>query len=222
MSSQDNNSHKRYKSDPKIEQFMKDRIDFNKILENKKRNELSAKEDNLGTKLRQDKKRLLDNVIFPSMANLVVFFEYLKDNDELRELYEDDIKELFGYIREPLDIAQENVSQYNERHYVIRRLLDSLLTWNIEKYPNNFRLDLLSALQRIIFDNITLIFQAIDRSNENTDPDNKNKMNMAGLVFMTESDIRRALYWLEFLGSRYLVSEYEKDENSKPSRPIQF
>ena len=47
-------------------------------------------------------------------------------------------------------------------------------------------------------------------------------MNMAGLVQMTESDIRRALYWLEFLGSRYIVSESEKDENSKPNRPIQF
>ena len=169
MNSNDNNVsrsdiiNKCYKPDPRISHFVKERIELNKILETKKRYELSTKEDNLDTKLRQDKKRLLNNVIFPSMANLVVFFEHMKDNDEIRQLFDNDIKELFGYIREPRNNTIEDQSQYNERHYIIRRFLDSLLTWNIEKYPNNFRLDLLSALQRIIFDNITLIFQAIDR-----------------------------------------------------------
>ena len=30
------------------------------------------------------------------MANLIAFFEELKGNEELRELYEEDIKEMFG------------------------------------------------------------------------------------------------------------------------------
>ncbi len=221
-----------YVFNPTLINFLEDQLLYfknNKMIdekietgENISKNEYT--ELNKTKKLLQRRKvDILDKHVFRSMANLIIFFKYIAENDELRELFEDDIKELFGYIREPRNsIIIEDQSRYNERHYIIRRFLDPLLKWDIEKDPNNFRLDLFSALQQIISDNFNPILHRINESKVNTDPNNKNKMNLAGLEYMAESDIRRALYWLDFLGSRYTVSEYEQDKNSKPKRPIQF
>ena len=40
----------------------------------------------------------LDKHIFRSMANLLLFFKYLENHPELREIYEEYVKELLGFI----------------------------------------------------------------------------------------------------------------------------
>jgi hypothetical protein len=182
VSSQNGNSHNRYKPDPKIEQFMRDRIIFNRILGQKKRYELSAKEENLGTKLRQDKKRLLDNVIFPSLANLILFFKYMEDNDELRDLFEKDIEEL-------LDIKQN----------IIGHFISSILTWDMKKYPHNFRLGLIVEIQQILFDKVV-----ISMSGSIFD-----KKKMTILSQTIENDMGRALSWTQFWYNKNFVEKEE-------------
>jgi hypothetical protein len=213
MKEHDTNIKNRYKPDPKIKDYIRERIELNQKLKEKTRSQFSNKEQNFEDKVRQDKKRLLDNIIFPSMANLVVFFEALATNSEVRELFEDDIKELFGYIREPRDENKEDENSYNVRLYIIRRLIDSLLTWDVEKDPDNFRLDLISGLQQIIFYQFTSITRNII--------DQKRQTIVSKTV---ESDMRRALSWTEFLQSRYIddSSKWGVDSNKTPSRPVRF
>ena len=129
-----------YTSDARIIHYIKDRVKLNKVLKEKSRSRLSLKEDQFDVKLRQDKKRLLDNVIFPSMANLVVFFENLSENQELRELFEDDVKELLGFKGQD--------AKYEDN--IITRLLQSILKWNTNNDPNNFRLELISSIQNVL------------------------------------------------------------------------
>ncbi|HEX5186590.1 MAG TPA: hypothetical protein VFV86_06835 [Nitrososphaeraceae archaeon] len=183
MNNKKENISKRYKPDPKIEHFMVERISFNKILETKKKYALSAKEENLGTKLRQDKKRLLDNVIFPSMTNLIEFFEYLKDNEELRELFENDIKELFDL-----------------KHNIIGNFLDSVLTWDIEKDPDNFRLGLIVELQQVVFHKLV----------NSMSGSIYDKAQLTILSKTIDEDMRKALSWTQFWYSSKFVEKERK------------
>lgn len=56
--------------------------------------ELSREEDSQRRSLDTEKVKILNDYIFPSMANVVEFLEYSQE-DELREAFADDIKELF-------------------------------------------------------------------------------------------------------------------------------
>jgi hypothetical protein len=180
LSEEENNTLIRYKSDWRIDEYFKNRSKLDKILKEKDRSKFSVEEKNFDNKLRQDKKRLLDNVIFPSMTNLLIFFEHIKENEELLDLFEEDIKELFGFgggIRRNSDI--------------IGGLIDSILTWNMEKYPDNFRLGLITQIQQTIFDKfvINISGSIIDKEKQTI------------LSQTIENDMRRALSWTQFLSS---------------------
>ncbi|MFZ0512345.1 MAG: hypothetical protein WAM14_12120 [Candidatus Nitrosopolaris sp.] len=49
--------------------------------------------------LRTQKTRILDEIIFPAMADLTYFFGVLLEHPELQILFENDIKDLFGVRR---------------------------------------------------------------------------------------------------------------------------
>ncbi|HEX5187319.1 MAG TPA: hypothetical protein VFV86_10560 [Nitrososphaeraceae archaeon] len=105
------------------------------------------------TLLQRRKVDVLNKHIFRSMANLILFFEYIAKYPELRELFDDDVKELFGYIRNPPDLKKGESSKYNaeysQRNAIMHRFLDSLLHWDLEQDPNNFRLELLQEIYSI-------------------------------------------------------------------------
>ena len=170
----------RYKIDERITEYFKNRSKLDKILKSKDRSRFSIEEKNLDNKLRQDKKRLLDNIIFPALTNLYSFFSDLKENDELLELFEEDMKELFGFgggLRKDSD--------------VIGGFIDSIITWNMERYPDNFRLAMIEQIQQVIFDKITIsmLYSIIDKEKRTI------------LSQTIENDMRRALSWTQFLSS---------------------
>ena len=186
MSEEDNEISIRYRVDWRITEYFKNRSKLDKILKSKDRSKFSIEEKNLDNKLRQDKKRLLDNVVFPSMTNLLVFFIRLKENEELIELFEEDIKEMFGFgggLRKNTD--------------VIGGFIDSILTWDMEKYPDNFRLGLIEQIQQVIFDKV-----AISMSGRIID-----KERLTILSQTIDSDMRRALSWTQFLSSTKFDSD---------------
>ena len=187
-------------------------------------NEIQNKYKNLNT----ERLRFLDQYIFRSMANLIVFFEHLAKYPELRDAFETDVKELFGYITE-LDKKtytkeQENSDgkiekvpfftiycQENGYNNIIRRFMRALLHWDIEKEPNNFRLGLIQDIQYVIFQYMSTIASREFGG------------DIGGADHIINDDIGRAVSWTTLFGSRYFKSEHANDDKSKiPKRPILF
>ena len=97
-----------------------------------------------------------DKIIFPSMANLVYFLETVVVNPALKELFEDDLKDLF-------DLRPPNKTRQLYPYYGIElrgiriqettftRLIAASLAMNEDKHFEDFRLDLLHTLQSIVY-----------------------------------------------------------------------
>jgi hypothetical protein len=149
--------------------------------------------------LQRRKVDVLDKHIFPSMANLVLFFKCLEDHPELREIYEEDVKELLGFIGKN--------AKYEDN--IITRLLVSILQWNINMDPNNFRLELISSIQNVMYNKIlalTLMDENLGDSITNT---------------IVNPDVGRALIWSRMFSARYKNSEKKKEDQAKePNRLI--
>lgn len=82
------------------------KLDYNsKFAEEEEQRNKAQQELNKINKRNLDRKKvyILNKHIFPSMANLILFFEYLAKDSGLKEMFEDDVKELFGYIKKSPD-----------------------------------------------------------------------------------------------------------------------
>ena len=150
---------------------------------------------NSGAKISEDLERriknnrrmkvyMLDNLIFPSMANLVVFFEFVANYVNLQKIFDDDIKELLLGSKVP-------------GHIVFRRLLDGILRWvpeeNLEEeytssHKLNFRAELYYILLFITFSRIPTIL--------------KTQIPIKVLNKLASQDLSRALAWAEILRAR--------------------
>ena len=143
----DTNYGKGYVFSPTLSAFMKDMLHYFSI----EGNNTNAEDGKTINKRNLDRRKryILDKYIFESMANLIFFFEYLKKHPDLRDVFEDDIKELFGYIRVKPG-KHEGHSKYNaeyvQRHAILNRFLGSLLHWDINEDPYNFRWELVEEL----------------------------------------------------------------------------
>ena len=89
-----------------LAEFMNQMLQYYQIAETSQTEKNAGRDDssNVDEKINKrnlDRKKryVLDKFIFQSMANMIFFFEYLKKYPDLREVFEDDIKELFGFIR---------------------------------------------------------------------------------------------------------------------------
>ena len=165
-------------------------------LTEKEKEELKAKRN----RMKQRKLTVLDNHIFPSMANLVVFFEYVAQNQELREIFEDDVKELL--------VFKGQDAKYEDN--IITRLLQSILKWDSNNDPNNFRLELISSIQNVLFKKI-ISLSLMD-----------NKLGDSMTNGIVGPDVGRALLWARNFSSRYGYSSKKDDQTEEPRRPIKF
>lgn len=100
-------------------------------IEKERRASLSAGEEEspeMEKKLINSKRRkvyVLNNIIFPSMANIVIFFEYISKNPELQVLFEDNIKQLLW-------------GTYSKKVQgpVFRRLIEAIIKWSPEEHKS--------------------------------------------------------------------------------------
>ena len=145
---------------------------------------------------------VLNKHIFRSMANLIIFFDNLAEHPELRNLYEEDVKELLGFIG-------QNAKKYEDN--IVTRLLQSILTWNTNIEPINFRLELILSIQNVLYHKIldlTLMDKNLGDSITNT---------------IVNPDVGRALIWSRMFSAKYTQSEHKKNDKARePNRPINF
>jgi hypothetical protein len=187
-------SSKDFKPDKAIVGYMKEKlqIDQKKSESVKRGEELSEKDERRERNLRTDKTRMLDKIIFPSMANLTYFLDSISKHPNLQSIFEDDLKDLFG-------IKRNNPDAQN-RGFMFGKLMTGIMSWDplaIDpkvKDKRNFRLILLRILQRAIFD-LTMQL-AIEEF-------------PTGTAKIISEDIARAVAWIDFYASR--VEEEDKD-----------
>ena len=131
---------KSYVPSETLAKYLKDRVTLSQKIQkiDLAREEIPEELERENRNLRRRKVDVLDNHIFPSMANIVIFFEYLSKYPELSKLFEDDVKELFGVIKEPYDNTRENTNNYLDRTDILRRLIESILTWDKKNESTQF------------------------------------------------------------------------------------
>jgi hypothetical protein len=153
-----------YTPNAEFKQFLKERLHHEKIYQEKLEagkqisNELQEERSELNRK----KSRWLNKCVFPSMANLTIFLEYIAKNEELWEVFDDDLRELF--IGKPMKRKNKDGSVIDEDKeksdlIVFQRFIQSAITWNWKKKKNanNFRLVLINCLEYILFQYLTSI-----------------------------------------------------------------
>jgi hypothetical protein len=208
----DNNSKNSYAVSATLDQLLKDQLQYfqedEKLNKRKVAGEGDIPEDEKQklnkTKRNLDRRKVdvLDKHVFRSMANLILFFDNLAKHPELRYVYEEDLKELLGFIG-------QNAKKYEDN--IVTRLLRSILTWNTNRDPINFRLELMSSIQNVLFHeiiNLTLMDENLGESITNT---------------IVNPDVGRALIWCRMFSAKYRQSNKKKDDQSRePNRAINF
>jgi hypothetical protein len=146
-----------YPPDARLSRYMTQKLIYQQALEKKEAGEtLSEKEmeavKNEGS-LRSTKSQVLDEIIFPAMANLTFFFESVARNPELQIPFEDDIKELLGVKR--MNADSKSSKERKRYGFMFRRLVDSMVTHDLKAKPRierrpDYRGKLLHIMQDIV------------------------------------------------------------------------
>jgi hypothetical protein len=203
---------KSYVPSETLERYLNDRVTLNRKIQKFKLagEKISEDLDREDRNVRRRKVDVLDNHIFPSMANIVIFFEYLAKYPELSKLFEDDVKELFGYIKDPYDTTKETEWDYSQRTDIFKRLIESILTWDKKNDLHNFRIYLINTLEEIIYENIITLIRL-----------DKPLAQLEKAVI--HPDFMRIYSYTRIFAYQYLHSEEaEKDRDALPSRTMTF
>ena len=129
---------------------MRDRLKLSRQMEEKiaAEEEFSADMNTQDKSLRTKKTRILNEIVFPAMADLVFFFEAIASHEDLQVRFENDIKDLLG-------IKRNELQAYG---FILLSLIRSILIIRDIERPRNkqddFRLKLNHILQGIVFDKV--------------------------------------------------------------------
>lgn len=191
------NKTKIYTPHAEFKLFMKNFLQF------LRKEELSESAGEKGKNLRRMKNYYLNEHLFPSMANVVFFFETVSLHHELEEEFELDIKDLLG-------IRRIN-PKANNYAYVFQALVHSIIYTKKGYKNNNFRLRLILELQRMIRQRLlNLTVGAFENDN---------------VAKYINEDIDRAETWTELVAAK-VDEEYDfqapKSRLNPPSRSLIF
>jgi hypothetical protein len=141
-----------YTPDDTLREFLKDRLEVSRKMKDidaggknysdELKGEIKNRNHGLGTK----KVRILNEIVFPSVANVLYFFNEISKHPELQKTFNEDIKDLLGVHRH-----NPNPNNYG---YIFSNLIASILMveWTGKHLEeDDFRLRLIQILQEIIF-----------------------------------------------------------------------
>lgn len=147
----------------------------------------------------QKSRKILPEIVFPSMANLLFFFEAIDENPELREVFESDIKELLGVRR-----LDPNIGNYGT---VFKRLVGSIISAGKGFEPTDFRVKLMHELHKVIEYKMRGMLDSIfwtESSDKSVGADESQISNWVG------QDMGRAVSWTGVMASK-INDEYDKE-----------
>ena len=190
---------KGYIPDKLVSNYMRDKLLFETKRNKENLQGKALKDDEVYSNLKKRKTDVL-NKIFTSMANLIFFFECIAENDEIRSVFENDILDLLGVIR--------NSPERERPGYIFSRFIKSImLTSKIPEREDaiDFRLLLIDLLQEAVKEKVSVSLpRVIDR-------EHGAKMNVL-------SDFDKARGW-----TRMLSNMVDKNAlNGTPHRTIDF
>jgi hypothetical protein len=152
--------------------------------------------------LDKEKVLLLRKRIFPAMANLVFFFYYVSRYPELREVFDDDIKELLGVRRDTTKF---------DYGFIFNALIKSILLigpYNTaETHVKDFRLRLIQILQEAIWAKADLALPNVFKKNPSAQR-------------VVSDDFHRVWAWARMLAEQ--VEQQAEKEGGKLHRTINF
>lgn len=128
-----------------------------------------------GTKKQRDRiahdKNYYFQTIFQKLIDVTYFLEFIEDHPELHELYEDSLKQLFGFTTKyELTEKQWNMPYGSRDRGLFFRFVRTCLFWNRYHYTKmniNFRVQLANWLVEVATDAIEkMIMSPYDKNNE--------------------------------------------------------
>jgi hypothetical protein len=138
-------------------------------------NKISLEEKIRYESLRTEKKRILENIIFPSMANLIFFFESVDEDKILEETFKDEIEDLLGIRR-----TDPSLNNYGIFFW---RLVSAIISIDSRHDKQDFRLKLTHQLHEIICKKVNVMIGIFLK---NEDAKEKVRQDMTGAMAWTE------------------------------------
>ena len=185
------------------------------VLDKTPRGEELTKDDR-SNRLLLDRRKvdILNKVIFPSMANVIYFLEFVNEHSILREGFENDLKELLG-----VEQGLGDRSPITRDTFIFGRFVNAAIARGSGTNSSDFRALLLQAMQYIISQEVTNICTAIYGD------------EMINSVIAP--DMSRPLAWVGSISRIYLEREIEElrkgtedeikeKEQRQPHRPVCF
>jgi hypothetical protein len=148
--------------------------------------------------------------IFQAFADIVYFLEFIEDHEELRAIYDKELKDLFGINEEPeIIIKDQETGKYHykkrKHHHLNRgdpfsRLISASLFYHVSKRQElDFRMDLINIV-------LNYAIRAMQRRIKDVDEGN-----------LMWSDAGRILIW-----SRLLSNKVQNGKNNQSRRSLGF
>jgi hypothetical protein len=179
-------SKKCYGPKHELIEFLQQRLQLSKEMEriDAAGGEFTREMESQNRSLRTKKTRILDEVIFPSMADVTFFFEAVAEHPELRPLFENDIKDLLGIRR--------NNPRKSAYAFMFRSLISAILLVGHTEYHNkDYRLKLNHELIKIAWHKMTLNLREIfktERAQKAVGDDFDRVLAWTGMLASTVSD----------------------------------
>ena len=146
----------------------------------------------------------LNKYIFPSMANLITFFEFIRDSPELQEDFKDELEELLtGWNRDD-----------KSKTPAFARLVNGATSWDYKNDRFNFRLSLLYWMQEAI----RLKLPSFAKHDFQK---HAGQFGWSISEKMVGEDMERAISWAGFFAGTALNPETEKEWGDY-DRPLLF
>lgn len=200
--------------------YMEQKLRLTQIVHDKteRGEEVSKEEGDSRILLDRRKVDILNKHIFPSMANVTYFLEFINEHPILRKSFENDLKELLGVDQGPGDrspIARDT--------FVFRRFINAAIARGSGFDSSNFRTLLLEAMQYDIIQEIVSLSIAVHGH------------EMTNIVIVP--DMATVLAWVKSFSRIHLEREKEElrelrrngtdddikeREQRQPHRPVRF